>query len=58
MTPAERLVLLLVADLALLDGEGWSDDAPQRKPVLARLRAARAELDAEAYRTLTREAPE
>ncbi len=54
MTPAERLVLLLVADLALLS-DGYAA-LSLIEATRSRLRDARTQLDAEAFRGLTREA--
>lgn len=48
MTPAERLVLILVADLALM-ADGYSSLA-LIEAARARLRDARVQLDAEAFR--------
>ncbi len=50
MTPAERLVLLLVADLATM-ADGYTSLA-LIEATRARLRAARGQLDAEAFRAL------
>jgi hypothetical protein len=56
MTAAERLVLLLVADLALMT-DGYTP-LHLIEATRIRLREARCQLDAEAFRELTREPAE
>jgi len=51
MTPAERMVLILTADLALFAAAGGIDMA-ELLQLQARLRHARALLDVEANRTI------